>query len=76
MAARSSHYPIWEGTPEGKAAMRRMDTMILEMLDPHAYYSDLSLFQSTPAAIHMLQGAHVRLSRSLCQLPVNLGAGP
>ena len=37
-----------------------MDADILQTLDPHGYYSELSLFQSTPAAIAMLQGAHVR----------------
>lgn len=32
----------------------------MAMLDPHAYYTELSLFVSTSAAIHILQGAFVR----------------
>ena len=46
-----------------------MDGTIMAMLDPHAYYTELSLFASTSAAIHILQGAFVRAPKSFPLCP-------
>jgi len=75
----SGAFPLWEGTYEGKEAMRKMDRTVIEMLDPHSYYSDLSLFQSTPAAIHILQGEHKQARKTVqqrfyCTSPLNRAA--
>ena len=57
----TTRFQLWVGTMEGKHALRGMDGTIVSMLDPHAYYTELSLFLSTSAAINILQGAFVRL---------------
>ena len=48
-------FPLWDSTPEAKEALWNMDTTIVTLLDPNGYYSDLSVVQAMPAAMHILQ---------------------
>ena len=55
-------YPTLMSSPEGKEVASRMDSTITTLLDPHSWYSRVSVFQSTRTAMQIMtayrQSAH------------------
>ncbi|QDZ20469.1 hypothetical protein HOP50_04g29860 [Chloropicon primus] len=55
-------FPTLSTTPEGKDITAKMDNTITTLLDPHSWYSRVSVFQSTRTAMHIMnsyrQSAH------------------
>eukprot|EP00873_Tetraselmis_striata_P017166 jgi/Tetstr1/437430/TSEL_026111.t1 len=47
-------FPLWSSINEGLRAMRGMQATITDLFDPHGYYSNLSILQSAPAAMRII----------------------
>lgn len=49
-----SLYPALISTPEGKEILQNMDNYLTALLDPHGWYSKVSIFQSTRSALQIM----------------------
>jgi len=56
-------FPLWSSIAEGIAAMRDMQATITDLFDPHGYYSNLSILQSAPSALRIID-SYKRLAHS------------
>ncbi|KAK3265359.1 hypothetical protein CYMTET_25951 [Cymbomonas tetramitiformis] len=51
----TTSFPNWASSEEGKDCLLQMDEMISVLFDPHDYHSEISLLQSAPGAMKIMQ---------------------
>eukprot|EP01065_Artemidia_motanka_P025094 TRINITY_DN29980_c0_g1_i1.p1 TRINITY_DN29980_c0_g1~~TRINITY_DN29980_c0_g1_i1.p1 ORF type:complete len:811 (+),score=299.61 TRINITY_DN29980_c0_g1_i1:51-2483(+) len=53
-AVFSNCYPKWAGSTDGVTSLRRIDSLITQLLDPMGYLSHVSVVESSPQALRVL----------------------